>query len=278
MAQSSEVLSFDLELVGISQLDSSYTTRFDLSGIVKVEDSFYVVADKSWNNYVYRIEFSSRNWKLVDSTAFNLTQGDWEGIDFCPGQQFYLADESNNRAYILNEKGHAIKIYDYLQDQWPNSWQENAGFESLAIDCENQILYLAKERGPRFIFELPLNGGQISETFNFTEEYSNDFADMKFEKGHLYMLERNGNYVTKLDPKTKMVVARASYRPIGIEGPERLYEPSKYGMAEALLITDTEIWVGLDNNGLEASNYAQERFGLKGRNPAIIKFKRPPGF
>ena len=277
-AQSDDIVNHNLELVEITQLDRSYTTRFDLSGIVKVEDSVFVIADKSWNHYVYRIEFTDDHWELVDSTEFNLTDGDWEGVDFCPGQQFYLADESANRAYILNQQGHAVKIYDYLQDKWPNAWQDNAGFESLAIDCENQILYLAKERAPRFIFGLPLNGGEISETFNISEEFSNDFADMKFEKGFLYMLERSGNYVTKLNPKTKTVVARASYRPIGLDGPERLYEPTEYGMAEALLITETEIWVGLDNNGLEASNYAQQRFGLKGTSPAIIKFKRPAGF
>ena len=44
------------------------------------------------------------------------------------------------------------------------------------------------------------------------------------------------------------------------------------------VILEDEIWIGLDNNYLEASEYAQKTYGLYGANPAIIKFKRPKGF
>jgi hypothetical protein len=49
-------------------------------------------------------------------------------------------------------------------------------------------------------------------------------------------------------------------------------------MAEALLLTSDEIWIGLDNNGLPFSDYAQKTYGLTGNSPVIIRFKRPAGF
>ena len=93
--------------------------------------------------------------------------------------------------------------------------------------------------------------GIIVNQFTIPEDESNDFSDMKYENGFLYMLERNGSCVS---------------------------EPSKYGMAEALLLTKDEIWIGIDNNGLEASKGAEDRFGIKGNQPSILRFKRPTGF
>ena len=58
----------------------------------------------------------------------------------------------------------------------------------------------------------------------------------------------------------------------------KLYDNSKYGMAEALLLTNDYIWIGLDNNGLPFSKHAENTYGLSGTQPVIIGFKRPAGF
>ena len=49
-------------------------------------------------------------------------------------------------------------------------------------------------------------------------------------------------------------------------------------MAEALLLTKDEIWIGLDNNGDEVTEHAKKTYQLQGREPVILKFKRPEGF
>jgi hypothetical protein len=110
------------------------------------------------------------------------------------------------------------------------------------------------------------------------EDSKGDISDLKFENGFLYVLERNDNLVVKLDANSLEVISKVSYKNTCSLREGKLYSNSKYGMAEALLLTSDEIWIGLDNNGLPFSDYAQKTYGLTGNSPVIIRFKRPAGF
>ena len=251
--------SFDKELNLIpvnfvKQLETVEKQRFDLSGLVKFKDGIYVIADKEWNNHIYRIDTNATTFKALPVIELNFDDKiDLEGIDVC-NDKFYLIEEWYNEVYTVNlSSGKTEKL--------EISWQEhnidrknwgNRGFEGIACDCANNVLYLAKERQPRKIFKVDLNGTTISEPFaDFinSEEQGFDIADMKFENGALYLLERGKGLVTKIDVKTNAKYS-VSFQHIVFKDNQRLFKNKnpEYGMAEALLLTENEIWIGLDNS------------------------------
>ena len=84
--------------------------------------------------------------------------------------------------------------------------------------------------------------------------------------------------MTKIDVKSNQKYS-VSFRHIVFKDGQRLFKNKnpEYGMAEALLLTENEIWIGLDNNGDNVSKYGKS-IGLNGNKPAILIFKRPEGF
>lgn len=272
----------ELELISISQLVSNDERRFDLSGLVCIDNKYYIIADKQWNNFIYEIRFSKDYWYITGTIGFDVGEDElgMEALDFC-GDAFYMANEDNGEIYskTVNGKIRQLSLPFEAAGIKPGTWG-NAGWEGLAVDCEQNIMYLAKERQPRFIVKVDLNTGDVLDSFNTPQNHSNDFSDLKYENGFLYLLERNGNYITKVNPVTHEVVAKYSYRHVcSVPEPDgKLYDDEKYGMAEALLMTPEEIWIGLDNNGHTVSKYAHRTYDLHGNKPVILKFNRPQGF
>ena len=270
----------ELKLISVHQLIKTDTLNFDFSGITLKDDTIYVVADKPWNTFLYTIRFDENGWYADSSRTISSTEKfDLEAIDHCD-DYFYLANEYTGSINRLDPTENELKILPInFQDRQlaPNTWK-NAGWEGLAIDCENKIMYLTKERQPRDIITVDMKSWKILDQFDIPQTESNDFSDAKFENGHLYLLERNGNFITKIHAATKQVVEKFHYKHIASHPNGKLYEPEKYGMAEALLLLENEIWIGLDNNGLEVSSHAKETFKMSGRSPVILKFERPKGF
>lgn len=276
----------ELELKSVSQM-YGYEQRFDLSGIQVKEGKTYVVADKDYNASIYEIDFDSKGfhivkeWPFQPSTVRDLESIalDLEGLDCC-GDTWYLINETDNNVYSFSPAGGFSKVeieYEAFGESRFN-WLKNAGYEGIAIDCKGGFLYLAKERQPRFLYKIEMATGRIINKAAISETESNDFADMHYENGFLYVLERNGNYVTKVDARTFEVVAKMSYRNVCSHPDGKLYEPSKYGMAEALTLTEDEVWIGIDNNGLPVSEHAAKTYKLSGSEPVILRFRRPAGF
>ena len=167
----------------------------------------------------------------------------------------------------------------------------NAGLEGVAYDAATRRLYLAKERQPRFLLEFQLDENhrvtELLSKFDFDplrrgalDRVLADYSDLFFEGGFLYVLERRDLLVAKVDVRTKKVVARVDYRVLRPDG-EGLYRGSTLvGMAEALLLTPYEIWIGFDNGRKEinAANRWAREFQLGGSESAIARFRRPAGF
>lgn len=269
-----------LNLKSVYQLMMTDTLDFDFSGIVKTNDTIYVVADKPWNTFIYSIDFEEQKWLINHKRPITSEERfDLEAIDFAGGN-FYLANEYTGSINILpaGEKDVRILPIDFTKKSLsPETWK-NAGWEGLAIDETNKIMYLAKERQPRFILAVDMKSWTITDQFDIDQTDSNDFSDLKFQNGFLYVLERNGNYITKINPVTREVVSKFHYKHVASHPNGKLFEPGKYGMAEALLLTEDEIWVGLDNNGLKVSDFARQSYNLNDKAPVILVFDRPAGF
>ncbi|WP_170178347.1 SdiA-regulated domain-containing protein [Flammeovirga pectinis] len=267
----------ELELITLKQL-FEYTYRYDLSGISHYKDSIFVVADKKDNPFIYQVNWDIENF-TVSPIADIPIKGkiDLEGIAI-GGDIAYLINESNNEVYTLNLQS---RVLNKLLINWQTlespkkEWLHNAGFEGVAIDVDKNVLYLAKERQPKLIIKIDLKSLEIIEVFKTSNKCSNDYADLCFYEGYLYALERNGMCIVKIDPKNNKEIAHYSFRKSVSNKGERLYEPVKYGMAEALMVKNNEIWVGFDNNGVSVSEFGKSKYGLTGSAPILLKFKLP---
>jgi len=267
----------------IKQLETAENNRFDLSGIVQYKDTVYVIADKAWNNHIYKIDTSSTSFTV--SSAIKLCPEDkidFEGIDVCK-DKFYLIEEWYNDVFEADLASCSLKKLAISWDEQKTNRTKwgNKGLEGIAYDCENKILYLAKERGARKIFKVDLNSNLITQPFaDFidSDKQGFDIADMKYQKGALYILERGRGLITKIDCQSNTKYS-VSFQHVVFKNGQRLYKNKnpEYGMAEALLLTENEIWIGLDNNGDRVSKYGKS-LGLKGNRPVILIFTRPEGF
>jgi DNA-binding beta-propeller fold protein YncE len=252
--------------------------RFDLSGLAMDKSgTVYTVSDKSRTHYVYKLDW--KTGKITKDMDFGITGNlDMEAIDIC-GDDFYVANEANDGFYIVkkNQKTQKLEFDSSGVKLEKDFMSGNKGYEGIAIDCTNQIMYAAKEREPRYILTIDLKTKKVLKKWNTPETDSYDFSEAKYDNGYLYLLERSGMLIAKVDPKTEQVVAKYSYRNME-KGNGYLFGPSVYPFAEALIFTPTEIWIGFDNNGLKVTPQAGIDLGIKNRDPLVMKFKRPAGF
>ncbi|NJO00492.1 MAG: hypothetical protein HC880_01335 [Bacteroidia bacterium] len=290
---------------------------FDLSGLVRAEGNFFAISDKAQDQNIYQIKIDTlqHTWQIIQAISLGATSADrdLEAIDYCQGW-FYLVDERSSQ--IL--RSHDSLSFAEIVPDWASiglnpqalisdhvQQNGNAGFEGMALDCKNQILYLAKERGPRRIFRIDLERNTIQEPFaialNAREDasclayedlaqnpdYNGDISDLKFENGYLYILERFRCGILKMDATTGERIAFLSFHQVSYPQGERLYQEKDgkipvFPMAEALLLTEDKIWVGMDNNGkafnprhpLLISSVADENDG----SPIIMILPRPKNF
>ncbi len=277
------IKNLQLKSNGIKQLELEKNTRFDLSGICKFQNKIFVVADKNRNNYIYRVDTSLNSFKIYPEKKLCPDRKiDFEGIDVYM-DKFFLINEWFDNVLMLTDSCNLkdIKI-EWERAGIDNKDWGNKGLEGIAFDKKNGFLYLAKEREPRRIFKINLKTGTITEPFisvlnNQTIGY--DISDMKYENGYLYILERSSGTVIRIDVKNNKTRSY-SFQHIVYKSGQRLFSNKfpQYGMAEALMLTNNEIWIALDNNGDPVSDYGKS-LGLKeGNNTVILIFERPEDF
>ncbi|MCF6242729.1 MAG: SdiA-regulated domain-containing protein, partial [Bacteroidales bacterium] len=277
------IKNLDLKQNGIKQLKQDKKERFDLSGICEFKNKIYVVADKNKNNYLYKIDTTTNSFGIYpEKTLCPDRKIDFEGIAVYKNK-FFLINEWFDNVLMVTD---SCKLKD-INIEWERAGIDNKdwgnkGLEGIAFDEKNGFLYLAKEREPRRIFKIDLKTGIISEPFkkvlaNQTIGY--DISDMKFENGYLYILERSSGTVIRIDVKTNKTISY-SYQHIVYKNGQRIFSNKfpQYGMAEALLLTKDEIWIGLDNNGDPVSEYGKSLGLQEGNSTVILIFKRPDNF
>lgn len=253
--------------------------RFDLSGICATDDSWYVVADKPRNHFLYKIDTTANKASLQSKTDIAVRgMIDFEGVDYSDGK-FFFAEERQSRVFLFHEQE-----TEQIPIQWgeyrPDTWG-NRGFEGIAAGEDKKLLFLGKERQPAKLFKLPITGGHIIEVFKrFSEKNDFHVSDLKIEGKYLYVLDRKNYRVLKLDSHKESLISEFDYSYILNHDGEKFYRKARYPMAEALLLTQKEIVIGLDNNGdpFNSDNRFVKQAGLEGVNPVIIIFERPEMF
>ncbi len=221
---------------------------------------------------------------------------DFEGITKC-GPIIYLANERIRQIVEVNLETKSIRRLPVDFNALPLVAEGglNAGFEGIAADCESGLLYVAKERAPRQIFVVNLKTNHIQDQFTITSsenyiaeaagynaskpklELNDDFADITFENGFLYVLERNAYEITKVDLKSKTVVGRLSF---GSPKVRTLYVTNEpFGLAEGLALSKNKIFIALDNNETEVQPSQMGSANPPKKNSSLLlTLRRPKGF
>ena len=260
---------------------------FNPSGLLRWKGDWLVVSDKIEHRKIYRLR---RRGEVYETKSFleipelaGAGARDFEGLADCGGK-FLIVEESSGVLVALDRKGRAeLRAIDLLsihrERGFAPSWgSKGAGLESVA--CSTDTVFVANERQYRMIYALDPKTLRARDFFDvpgapglphfsgMTALYP-DYADLYFEKGFLYALERNSRRVLKIDPVAKSLVAAAR-----LEFHERdLYEYElPFGLAEGLALIEGRIVVVLDNNDAA-------RRGKPGNlSPMLLEFERPAGF
>ncbi|MCF8309269.1 MAG: SdiA-regulated domain-containing protein [Bacteroidales bacterium] len=282
-----------LSILGLSQETAHYRVekplqildaaidnkRFDLSGICSKDGKWWVVADKPWNHFLYRID-TLNNRALLDTKTDVSSPGklDMEGVDY-GGESFFFCDERHSRVFQYHRgEVHRLSL-DWGAINF-DSWR-NKGLEGIAFDPGNQMIYLGKERQPQKFFKVPASGGKIQEILKeVTAGHDFQVADLKYDSSYLYVLDRKNYRVLKVNVPAQSLKAVLDYGNVMNHKGEKFYENSRYPMAEALMFEHNRLIIGLDNNGeqLNKKNKWVKRSKLEGNNPVIIIFERPQHF
>jgi len=253
--------------------------RFDLSGLCSADEKWVVNADKPWNHFIYRVDSANNQIFLENKYKLNADgRLDLEGIDYADNT-FFLCDERQSRI-LTYKKGETNQLELNWQNVDPARWG-NAGFEGIAVDSKSNRIFLGKERDPQLIFEVSINGGDLRQILaDLTTENDFHISDMKYEKEHLFVLDRDNYRILKIDLTNQKIEGEFDYSQVLNHNEEKFYINSRYPMAEALLLTPEQLLIGLDNNGesFNEKNKWIRKAGLKGRNPVIIIFDRPKQF
>jgi len=256
--------------------------RFDLSGMVRWNQTLYGLADKPWNAWLYELSLKEDAYFNAIESIPVVFEGrpDFEAVDRLDSC-FYVADERATKVVKITVKQDTVTsgVLDLAWSDDVSGWG-NAGIEGLAVDKRDRAIYIAKEREPARLFRV-LPGDKAVKEFSLEKDISGeDISDMKIEDGNLYLLNRAKYRILKFSLKTRKHTATFDYSVVLNADNQKFYSGARYPMAEALLIDDEEVWIGLDNNGrgFNDNNPYVRDARLNGNNPVIIRFKRPQHF
>lgn len=260
---------------------------FNPSGLLRWKGDWLVVSDKAEHRHLYRLKRKGEDYEAEPFLAIPELSGagtrDFEGLADCAGK-FLLVEESTGALLALDRGGAAeLRPVDlasiHRERGFAPSWgSKGAGLEGVA--CSDDTIFVANERQYRMIYALDPKTMRARDFFDVpgapglprfigTTALYPDYADLFFEKGFLYALERNSRRVLKIDPASKTLVAAAR-----LEFREKDYYEYElpFGMAEGLALEGGRIVVVLDNNDAA-------RRGKPGHlAPMLLEFERPAGF
>ncbi|SDS25722.1 hypothetical protein SAMN05216271_1515 [Halopseudomonas sabulinigri] len=202
---------------------------------------------------------------------------DFEGLACDAEGNRYLVSESQLGVLKLPPaaaepvKGHWLDLDSavYREGERQGLWQQvNALAEGVAINASADTLWLAAERQGRGLIKLQRQGDQwrcplagcvllAERRFLPTDAFAPgvlnkevlpvDFSDLVLWQGKLWTLERNAHQVCRRSPLSGARERCWSFAQTILSDPY-IYPDAPYGLAEALLINEDGIMIGLDNN------------------------------
>lgn len=208
-------------------------------------------------------------------------QMDFEGVACDADDRFMVSERHDRIARISASRSGATEI------QWlPFRWREaarsqgylqvfNAGSEGITRvgTAEQPEFWIALERQPRGLLHLKGAAGQAGESadLEFRElppvaglgfyGRAEDVTGLDIFRDGLYTLERNAFAVCRRSLQTLEASWCIDYRAVE-EAPEFVYADTRFGKAEGLAVTESGIYVVLDNNNAARAADASDQRAL----------------
>lgn len=280
----------------------------NLSGLARCGDSWWAVSDRE-DERIYRLVAEDNEWRAVAEEfsapsppdaglpSFLVLAAKARGI--LTGQldlEGISCDDSGNRYLVSESYAAVLKLAVDGSSTWldlPSSMvaaareagllqRVNALYEGVAVSADGTRLWLAAERQGRGILRVDLDGdGSCAAGCILLAEDKlirpppalgpdtrpADFSALALYGDRLFTLERLAHRVCRRDPDSGALERCWSYADAAL-AESRRYE-SPYGLAEALWLDDSGVWIGVDNNDLV-------RVDGEAR-PTVWHFAAPPG-
>lgn len=283
-----ETANQPVELERLAALPIEGPPRLQPSGLVVRDGTLYAVSDKHPDT-VFEVVRESGRAVFREAVVFSPPAGtaagvnlDLEGITIDADGRFHLVSEAACRVLTLDETGLASWTTPSLKPAGRAVGffsQRGGGLEGIHW-LEDGTYLLAAERQLRGFLRVSATGGSPAPDAWPMEERvrtppkgrSLDFAGLAGWRGRLFVLERNLHLVSELIADENRFVLGDSWSYAATENdPALLYTNSTYGLAEGLALTDEEVLVLVDNNGLGRAIDTEDR------RPLMLVFRNPFG-
>lgn len=276
----------ELELKSFYRINSS--SRFDLSGLIVLSDStrkiwglsedFILVNDKDSRLFLGKIrgqEVETKPWIDLRATL-KIKNSDLEAIDWF-GSDLVVGNETDGQIIRISHKPpHAQSRLFQLKEIAPQSnLTKKFGVEGFATD--GHLFWLAREMPPLDIFQIspPYDSKLV---LSFRRSVLGSQTDLRFENKSLYILDRENRAIWRQQWNIEEAESKWSFLKT-IDSDSFRYDVRdssnrshpEWSTAEALDLTDSEVYVGLDNNGEALLNDKKK----KEDRPTILVFRRP---
>lgn len=272
----SSVLARDCGHIATHLIDvDSFGGRVDLSGLTLRNGRLFSISDLSDQNDILEIVIRRQGgaWlrvaQILDADwlegfagrTAKLGRVDFEGLCHF-GDEFWIASETTRSVLKVGTDGDVEELIPdfsgfHKDSMMPFSGIANAGLEAIACDEATGRLWIFNERQFRMAYEVNPDTGEMIHQFDVPAaahlpQYSQgswmypDFAGADFDSGYLYLLERNGRRILKVDPENFATVDHCSYAYVE----DGMYqEKGPFGVAEGLVVQNSQVYVVLDTNG-----------------------------
>lgn len=255
------------------------------SGLTWRGGRLYTVSDKH-DDTVFRLSVRGDSALMVPEYRFTPPRAhmagflDYEGIVWGEDEAFYLVSETHFRLVRMSvEDTSAAWFGPQLRTNGANIGlftTGNAYLEAITVVDSSRIL-VAAERQPRGLLRIDgrvdpprIDAWKMDTTdLAMPDGVSPDFTGLTWRDGNLFVLERNGYAITRLDgPGPYATDGTWSFRE-SVYRPDLQYVDMTYGMAEGLAIDAEYIYIIVDNNG------DPRRADPSNHRPLLLVFERP---
>ncbi|MCS7012397.1 MAG: SdiA-regulated domain-containing protein [Chloroherpetonaceae bacterium] len=281
-----EVPTTHLKLKAVLPIESA-VPNLELSGLALYRDTLYAICDDH-GDMIFRLRVGEDKVVAEPFVRFPAPslRPDFEGLDCDSCGNFYIVSESECRIFFVSHDGAVAK---WLMPSFEEAGKAaglfqkfNAYPEGLALISPNEF-FVAAERSPRGLIRLVRDSLRPEEwdvkkiyvcdytAMQLAPPRVPDFAGLHYEQGRLFALARNHDAIVELSLSQDSVFEAQcwSYREIAARDSLQ-YSDMRFGLAEGLTMSQTNIYVVYDTNG------DHRKLSKDDRRPLLFIFERPP--
>jgi len=276
LALQSQAQISNFKIKSITQLNfksaedyKTYGGRFELSGMTDSKNGVLCVSDDLFGVFT----LDTATWEISNTNMIKDENQDFDLEAIAVSKKnIFVACEKGFDQVLQIHKNQEFEIVCKLSEQIKDFDTSNTGVEGM--DYNKGCFYVSDE-GYKDSDRMIKNGSiyKIDRKKHVIKLYQaeGDITELKYvrkgSKAYIYFIERNASRVGRLNIETGETVFKSYAIYEKKDGKQNLFlSGMPYGMGEALFISDTEIWVGLDNG--------EDEMMPKAKNKVLTEYLR----